>query len=355
MTRWLLPAVLLVLVPALCRAHVGGTTYLYLDGEDRRIELTADLDAGTLAADLALDADGDGRLRFAEIDRAAPRIAALALERLQPSAAGTPCTPIAREPLAISDLAEGPAARLVLTLACAGGPLELDYSAGFRADPAHRVLLISADGSAAVLTADAPRWRARESAIRLATRFFTQGAWHLVTGHDHLAFLAVLLIAVLQPASARSRSLGVTLGESARVVTGFTLAHSLTLTLAATGLVRLPGGPVEVVIAASVLFAAVGNLLGWSALQGWRVATGFGLVHGLGFAGALGELLGGAAPLLPLGAFNLGIEFAQVAIAAIAMPIAWALLRWAPAARLGVPAISLAVAVVAAGWVWQRL
>jgi hypothetical protein len=179
---------------------------------------------------------------------------------------------------------------------------------------------------------------------------------HLVTGYDHLAFLGVLLLALARRRrSGESSSLLSMLRRAFVVITAFTLAHSLTLALAATGYVRLPSQPVEVTIAASVVIAALLNISRGAAQHGWKLAFAFGLVHGLGFAGALAELASGRIDLLALAAFNIGIEVAQIAIAAAAVPLIWWIFRDLRSERLGVPLTSLSVACMAAVWVASRL
>ncbi len=178
----------------------------------------------------------------------------------------------------------------------------------------------------------------------------------LITGYDHLAFLGVLLLALARrPRSGESSTLPQMLKRAFAVITAFTLAHSLTLALAATGYVRLPSQPVEVAIALSVMIAALLNISRGAAAHGWKLAFAFGLVHGLGFAGALAELASGRIDLLALAAFNVGIETAQVAIAAAAVPLIWWLFRGLRSERVGVPLASVSVACVAAVWVGSRL
>jgi hypothetical protein len=135
------------------------------------------------------------------------------------------------------------------------------------------------------------------------------GAWlrmgidHILTGWDHLAFLAGLLVA--------AGGLAALLG----VVTAFTLAHSITLALAALGLVAVPSRAVELLIAASIAWVGVANLLQRRPVARWKEAFGFGLVHGLGFAGFLADALAGETRrLVPLVGFNLGVEVGQLAV-----------------------------------------
>lgn len=141
-------------------------------------------------------------------------------------------------------------------------------------------------------------------------------------------------------------------------VTAFTVAHSVTLVLSSLGYVRLPGTIVEPLIAASIVFVAIENIWSNDRISPWRPAVvfGFGLLHGLGFASVLGEFGLPEGTFIPaLIGFNLGVEFGQLAIIALA-----ALLLWTWAARqtwyrkgTAVPA-SLAIAAVGAYWVVER-
>jgi hypothetical protein len=133
--------------------------------------------------------------------------------------------------------------------------------------------------------------------------YFTLGVEHILTGYDHLLFVAALVLA----AAAR-------LWDLVMVVTAFTLAHTLTLTLSVLNIVSLPGRMVEPMIAASIVFVAVQNVLWPGQRLGWSrmaVAFGFGLFHGLGFAGGLKEAMSGmpgSALGAALGGFSVGVE-----------------------------------------------
>jgi hydrogenase/urease accessory protein HupE len=183
-----------------------------------------------------------------------------------------------------------------------------------------------------------------------------QGILHLLTGFDHLAFMLVALLAVVRrrdandPAPRRTAVI-----ESLKVVTAFTVAHSLTLALAALGAVTLPSKPVEASIAATVLLTALSGFWKPTRFHGWPVAAAFGLVHGFGFASALGSVIDGTARAASIGAFNLGIELAQVAAVLAIVPVLYALTRRPRVARFAVPAISGVVAIIAGGWILERL
>ncbi len=169
------------------------------------------------------------------------------------------------------------------------------------------------------------------------------GVAHILTGYDHLLFLACLL---LPGGTWRSRAL---------VVTAFTAAHSLTLGLAALRVVTLPERFVETAIALSIAYVALENVLGDRARPRWPAAFGFGLIHGFGFAGMLDVLH------LPTGqwlwavlAFNAGVELGQLAIAAVAVPLLAMLARHAWHGR-AVQLASAGVFGLAVFWIMERL
>ncbi len=177
--------------------------------------------------------------------------------------------------------------------------------------------------------------------------FFTLGVEHILLGIDHLLFLVALLIGVKR------------LGDMLGIITCFTLAHSVTLALAATNVVALSPRIVEPLIAASIAIACIDNLARQDATRDrWWLAGGFGLIHGFGFAGALratglGEA--GAGFVVPLLAFNLGVEAGQIGVAAVFLPVLFALRRWSRWTRHGVAVVSTLVIAVSLYWIWERL
>jgi len=187
-----------------------------------------------------------------------------------------------------------------------------------------------------------------------------QGVWHIWTGYDHILFLIVLLIPAVLRSSADGPQAVSTFTEALLsvviIVSAFTVAHSITLACAATGWIRLPSRLVESVIAASIVIAALSNLLPRTA--GGRsagLASTFGLIHGFGFAGALSEIGAQGAPLWrTLVAFNLGVEAGQLAIVALFLPFAY-LLRQTRFYRTGVLYGGSSIAgLCALFWLWER-
>lgn len=201
----------------------------------------------------------------------------------------------------------------------------------------------SADAAAAApepLTADPAGGAHAASAAPQPWAFFRLGVHHIATGWDHLVFLLGLVAA--QTA----------LRRLIWVVTAFTVAHSLTLALAAGGVLSPPGAWVEPAIALTIAYVGLSNLLGGHR-HGAVLAFIFGLIHGLGFAGALAESLGGTPSgsnwLLSLAAFNVGIEVFQLALVVAIVPI----LRRAAHLSWSATAHKVAsIAVVAAGLAW---
>jgi hydrogenase/urease accessory protein HupE len=176
-------------------------------------------------------------------------------------------------------------------------------------------------------------------------RFLVVGIEHILTGYDHLAFLLALLLA------------GGTLRSNAKIITSFTVAHSLTLALATLGLVNISPSVVEPLIAVSVVFVGVENLIRRRFAARWLVTFGFGLVHGLGFASTLRDLgIGalGARAAIPLLSFNLGVELAQIAIAALVLPLVWRLEQRPAFTLRHVPALSLLITLAGVYWFVAR-
>jgi hydrogenase/urease accessory protein HupE len=157
----------------------------------------------------------------------------------------------------------------------------------------------------------------QSSAMDTINGYFSLGVKHIWMGIDHLLFVFALLI--------------ITLGNTRRLlftVTSFTIAHSITLSLAALGYVGLPGPPVEATVALSIVFLAVEIIRGQQGVptltskKPWLVAFVFGLLHGLGFAGALNETgLPQQHIPLALGFFNIGVEAGQIAFITVVLII----------------------------------
>lgn len=190
--------------------------------------------------------------------------------------------------------------------------------------------------------------------------FIWEGVWHIWIGFDHVLFLMALLLPAVLKREKRQwigvDSLRPAFMNVLKIVTAFTVAHSVTLTLAAMNWINLPTRLVESVIAASVAVAAANNL--WPVTRGksWMMAGGFGLIHGFGFASVLGDFgLAKGTLATALVGFNLGVEFGQLVIVALFMPLAFAL-RGTALYRTGVFKIgSVLIMLIALIWMVERI
>jgi hydrogenase/urease accessory protein HupE len=177
--------------------------------------------------------------------------------------------------------------------------------------------------------------------------FVKEGVGHIFLGLDHICFVVGLLL------------LGGTLRQLLKVVTSFTLAHSITLCLAATGVWTPPGRLIEPLIALSIVAIGLDNLLSKPGERDVRAALAllFGLIHGFGFAGALADL-GLPRQHLPLalGAFNVGVETGQATIVLLLAPVLSYLgRRWPKARRKVLIGGSVALSMLGSLWFVERI
>ena len=181
----------------------------------------------------------------------------------------------------------------------------------------------------------------RQGTWAVVRKFLPSGVHHILIGPDHLLFLIGLLL------------LGGTLGRLLLIVTGFTIAHSITLTLAALNLVSPPASVIEPAIALSIIYVGVDNLMVRKGrdLRPW-IALAFGLIHGFGFANVLREM---DLPPRALGwsllSFNIGVEIGQLCVVIAAAALLAGIRAWNPEAGRRV-AVAGSVAVIAAGGFW---
>lgn len=209
-------------------------------------------------------------------------------------------------------------------------------------DPAARTATIAS--AATPVNSREPLRRAASHGAAVFGAFVLLGIEHVLMGYDHLIFLFGLLI------------VGGRFGRIAGVITAFTAAHSITLALATLDLVSIPSHLVEALIAASIVYVGMENLVRRDLQHRWRLAFAFGLVHGLGFASVLGDLGVHTAGRIGwlLAGFNVGVELGQVAIVACVLPLVWRLAR-SPRLAWQVATVGSFCIVCAGGfWVVER-
>ncbi|CAN5131802.1 HupE/UreJ family protein [soil metagenome] len=358
-------ALLLVFFAAIAQAHKPSDSYLTVRAEPDTHELDVqwDIALADLEHGLGLDVDGDRAITWGELKARENAVSSYALERLDIAAGEAPCPPGAVQ-LLFDEHSDGGYAVLRFVARCPAGPVRIEYQLFFDIDPTHRGLLRFDAGDAvraAVLTPGDRVWtQSSATAWDTFRRFVAEGVWHIWIGYDHIAFLLLLLLPVVLVRGRHgwrpARSLRAVAYETLKIVTAFTAAHSITLSLAALGIVTLPAKPVEIAIAASVIAAGVYNLLPRPVGRGWMIAFGFGLVHGFGFANVLADLgLAGGDLAVTLAAFNIGVELGQLAIVAAFLPAIFVLRRKGFYRRVILPAGSLAIALVACWWLAARV
>ena len=316
---------------------------------------------------IGIDGNDDGALTWGEVKAARDRIMAYAFARLAVQGDGEACS-IRPGELLIDQHSDGTYAVLRFAGACGDftpARMTVVYDLFADIDPQHRGLL-RVDTAQGVQTAILGPSH-REASFSLVDpapggrflHFVEEGVWHIWIGYDHILFLlALLLPAVLVRRDGRWQPEGdfrSVLSRVVRIVTAFTIAHSITLSLAALGLVSVPARLIESLIAASVVLSALNNIVPVMRERLWLLAFGFGLVHGFGFANVLLDLeLPPADLVLGLLGFNVGVELGQLTIVAAILPLIYLWRSSWTYARLALPAGSAATCAIASLWLFER-
>ena len=344
-------ALALVLAPLAAAAHKTNLSTSAIEVRGRDVSYVLTVSAHDLAVAVGIETDLIAPLPRAEFEGRAAAIDGYIRQRLTIHGDDRVCPP---DPIAIdyARLPQDLIFRLTFRCPAAFDRLLVSYLVFFDIDANHRGIGVIDTGTGreqflfdpaiTEIEVEVAAPLSPKPFLERATRFTVLGIEHIATGYDHLLFLIALLIV-----SARFLHL-------VKVVTAFTLAHSITLSLAWFEIVDLPSRLVESLIALTIAYVAAENLFGRGFNRRWMLAFGFGLVHGLGFYAVLRELdLGGGGAITPLFSFNLGVEIGQLAVVAVFFPLlAWAFSRaWYGRAM---QTASLAIFAVAGFWFVQR-
>jgi len=346
--------VLMILAAGVAFAHDPGLSAADLKFGGKTITARSTFARDEIAMIAPMDADRDGQITQPEFDAARARLESLARESFALSVDGREVSPstvavnlgesnaihfdlefpappqesrLILRSLLIDKLARGH--RQFLSLRDAGG------------NALKQQMLDAANNS---FECDLAAVSASQTRPQSFLAFLSLGVEHILLGFDHLAFLFALLIA------------GGTLREAVKVITSFTVAHSITLALATLDVINIPSSVVEPLIAASIIYVGLENIFRREIKGRWALTFAFGLAHGFGFASALGELgVGtGAGAVAPLLSFNLGVEIGQIAIAALVLPLIWKLRQHSGFVIRYAPACSILIALAGGYWLIER-
>ncbi|OQX02464.1 MAG: hypothetical protein BWK73_42650 [Thiothrix lacustris] len=359
----------LLLLPLAVFAHKPSDSYLFLqDQPDGKIGLRWDISLRDLEQAIGLDSDVDGKVTWGELRRQQTALNAYALSRLNLQQGDTACQPQVTG-LQTETHTDGGYAVLLMDAGCpatANGALQVEYSLLFDIDPTHRGILLDqrADSGAAsyIFSTERPQQALtvqNTGRLSILLNYVHEGIYHILIGFDHLLFIAMLILPAVLVLKGRQwqqvASFRPALISLLKVITAFTVAHSITLSLAVLGVVDLPSRLVESAIALSIIVVAVNILYPIITHDQWKLAFVFGLLHGFGFASVLRDLEMPAGALAEaLFGFNVGVELGQLLLVLLLFPLAY-LLRPTRFYRVGVLNGAASITVVLAGmWFVER-
>jgi hypothetical protein len=339
-------AAVLALASARAAAHPAHVAHARIAIEERAVEIALSMNLLELDLVLSVDRDLDGRVNAQELEARRTDVIDYLRRKVGVSTTGFEL-PAELRTLAVGQSSDGRAVVETRLVFRSERPLR---DIAIRCEPLtelgadHTTLArIDVHGSRREFVfRSGVTYTETAGTLATALEFLKLGIVHIFIGYDHIAFLVGLLLA------------GASSLAAVKIVTAFTAAHSITLSLAVLDIVTLNSTVVEIGIALSIVYVAADNL--FTGRQGgrWLVSFLFGLVHGFGFAAVLKELtLPSSALVASLVSFNIGVEIAQVAIVALVVPALYGLTR----TRVHVPLTRMAsVVILSLGlfWLYQR-
>jgi HupE / UreJ protein len=365
----MLTAVFICLWSVFAFAHKPSDSYLSIALENKQLSGRWDIAIRDLDFAIGLDDNDDGAITWGELRSKTTVINHYVFEHLQLGVAGSACS-IRQQGLKIDQHSDGSYAVLNFNGACEAAASDgfiIAYHLFADLDPQHRGLLNltydKANTTTAVLVpSHSPRVfknTPNRSHWQDGLDFIREGVWHIWIGYDHILFLFSLLIpSVMVYQAGRWQSVASfrnAFWDVLKVVTAFTVAHSITLSLAVLDIIALPSRWVESCIAASVILAALNNIFPVFTEKRALLALTFGLIHGFGFASVLADLgLQESAKLWSLLGFNLGVEIGQLALVILFLPFAYKFSRYHLYKPVVIKTFSLGIAGLGSVWLLER-
>lgn len=356
-------------------AHQLGEGYVILQVDAQKIVGHMELTLSTLNTAVPMDADQDGKVSDAEFEEKSAEAAAYIFEHVQ-LGTDTDWYALEQGDPTVASYPLGKYALFPFTIALPDPSpqyLRLKYTVLFEEDPQHRGLVMvernaltgeenTTEAVSLVLTPDEPIQTLDLLAPIPRTSllaFIKHGVWHIWIGIDHILFLVTLLLQSVLLCREKNweatENFRAAFINVAKIVTLFTVAHSLTLSIAALDIITLPSRLVESIIAASIVAAAVLNFFPRYARFLYAFIFIFGLFHGFGFASVLGHLTTQTSALVSaLVGFNVGVELGQLAIVFVCFPVLY-LIRKQPFYRRWVLHLgSVLIGLIAMVWLIER-
>jgi hypothetical protein len=360
--------VVLAIVLGLRPASAHMTSYGFLKADLGADSVSGQLELAVRDLDIAyrLDADADGKVIWEELQSREAEIAARVFSKISIGSRVEACT-LELGMLSLDIRGGETYAIFPFSGHCEelGRLVRVAYDLMFDIDAQHRALVDFRRDESSYSGVMKPDKKVVEFDLgtnnlrAIIFSYIQQGAHHIWIGYDHILFLVTLLLSAVLTRTGHKwlpvADFSGAFWSTAKVVTAFTLAHSVTLSVAAFGLVELPSRLVESVIAASIVVAAINNLYPVVTRRLWVMAFVFGLMHGFGFASVLNEF--GLPPdrkLTALLCFNVGVELGQLAIVVGVLPFLYLARKSLAYTRVVMPVGSVALAAVATIWLVER-
>jgi HupE / UreJ protein len=368
MKRALMFLASIFLCSSLALAHKASDSYFNINLKNPNLTGRWDVALRDLDYAIGLDDNDDGVITWRELKTHRVAVQSYLLSKLELRSENQTCK-LTSSGYLVDNHTDGAYVVLPFSSNCSSNPsaLKINYNLFFDLDPQHRGLLNLETVGGTQTAIFSPEnhnlsFQLREqSPISQFLEFVRAGVLHIWGGIDHILFLlALLLPSVLRRENGRWMPVGnfkTALSSVLKIVTAFTLAHSITLSLAALEVVNLPSRLIESTIAASVVLAALNNVFPVvQERRRWLVAFGFGLIHGFGFASVLSDLeLTRVTLLRSLVGFNVGVELGQLSIVMVFLPLAFSLRSSSFYNRFTLAIGSLAVAAIAGIWMAERI
>lgn len=348
------------------QSHEISSGYLTLESrEEGDVQGDISLKPYDLAHVVSIDTNSDGKLTWGEVMLAEQAIGAYLQSNVAISRGAEACQLKPGSPTLKVISGENLITTPLVATCSSSGPLNVNYTGVFDFDPTHKVLTtFTADSapSSAVFTQNNTSHRFDNGNTGVwdgVMTFIYEGIIHIWIGIDHILFLMALLLTVnlirRNNTWEGKPTISPILKETIYLVTAFTVAHSITLTITALGWIAPSSRWVEVGIAVSVLLTALNNIWPVVTRLTW-VTFAFGLLHGMGFASVFAELQSNSnSTLITVASFNIGVEIGQLVIVLAVLPLLILLRKWRWYPKTMMPLASSAIAIVALNWAIQRI